>query len=167
MKVRKGIGRLTASRLNRVSTAGERATTRADVLDRVTSSYSAAPDRQPWFLAKITGHALITGFNNRWAYDWVQVGLLSTGAVSQPTDAWTSQGYGKAWNLCELVNDGADFEGPGWDLRNIDPLSTFALRPIRECVVQMWFHRDDDADQHPIFWAGNVVDGECPPEQEP
>ena len=167
MRFRNGTGRLNASVLNRVTAAGQRAANRADVTDRMTSSYSAAPERQRWFLAKITGHTAISGFTNRWEYDWEQVGLLSTGAVSPPTDAFISSTHGKAWNLCELVNDGADFEGPGWDLRNIDPLSTFALRPIRECVVMMWVHRDDDADARFIFFASNVVDGVCPVEESP
>jgi hypothetical protein len=167
MKFRRGTGRLNARALNRIASAGERGAVRADVLDRMASSYSAAPPTPPFFLAKITGSDLISGKNNRWEYEWEQVGLVSTGDVSPPDDAYDSDEYGLAWNLCELLNDGSGVEGPGWDLNNIDSGSTFALRPIAECVVQMWVHPDDSGEPRFVFWAANVVDGECPPEEEP
>lgn len=167
MKFRRGSGRLNARMLNRIAETGERGASRADVLDRVSSAYSAAPPQPRWFLARITGATAVSGANNRWEYDWEQVGLLSTVAVSPPDDALDSTDHGKAWNLCELLNDGSGVEGPGWDLDNIDGDSTFALKPIAECVVQMWAHPDDDGEPRWIFFAGNVVDGECPPEEEP
>jgi len=130
---------------------------------RIASTYSEAPDRLGWVLAKITSSTAITGASNRWEYDWEEVEPTAS-AFQTKTGGYTSTSKGKAWNLCESFNDGGTvgnkYEGPGWNV--YDAPAGFDLRAISgEPVVQLWFVRGSGGVRRWVFSLANVLDGTC------
>jgi hypothetical protein len=108
-------------------------------------------------LAEITDyHSLAEP--NRWEYSWQEVAVVNGGSV-ESTNNLDSTGEGRAYNLCELVNDGEQVEGPGWDLDNAP--GTFAIQPIQKCVVQLRKITMTNGNPRWVFFAANVLDGEC------
>lgn len=114
--------------------------------------------RRAFTLAKITGHALLTGQTNRWEYDWTEVEITSNG-IQDLSGGFTSAGQGKAFNLCELQNNGTAAEGPGWDLATAP--AGFSIKPITQAVVMLWAQTDTTNAQRWFFLLGNVLDGTC------
>ena len=169
MRFRRGMGnKLNAAKLTQVVRSSSRVMMHEHVVDRVVSEYETHPRKGQWFLARITGSTPVgTGTDNKWTYDFEQVDLnaSSPGATAR-TDGFNSTDHGKAWNLCELDNDNTALEGPGWDLDNIDPTTSFELKPIAACIVQMWHMRDSTGAYRAVFFAPNVIDGECEPPAE-
>jgi len=154
---RTGIGRLTGPMLTDISRAADQVRRESSQLHRVSSTYSEAPVRRGWIFAEITSATVIG--SNRWEYDWQEM-VPSTAGFSVRQNGWNSTDQGKAWNLCEQVNDNAAIEGPGWNLATAP--NGFQIKPIAECVVQLWMTRKDDGDLLWFFQLANVLDGECP-----
>jgi len=153
---RTGIGRLTGPMLTEMSKATDQVRRESSQLHRVSSTYSEAPVRRGWIFAEITGASVIG--SNRWEYDWQEM-VPGNAAFSVRQNGWNSANNGKAWNLCEAVNDAADKEGPGWNLATSP--TGLAIQPIDECVVQLWMARKDDGALLWFFQMANVLDGEC------
>ena len=154
---RTGIGRLTGPMLTDISKATDQVRLGSSQLHRVASTYNEASKRRRWIFAEITGATVIG--TNRWEYDWQEM-KADTSSFTVRTGGWTSANQGKAWNLCEAVNDGSGIEGPGWNLATA-PVG-FTIKPIAECVVQLWMSRKADGDLLWFFSLANVLDGECP-----
>ena len=159
MKVyRTGIGGMSGRELTTIARSARESRQDQHKLRRVASTYVEVGDRRPWVLARITGANAIGGQSNRWTYTWEEVELTTTG-YSTKTGGRTSTNETSALNLCELVNDGTDTEGPGWDLATAP--AGFDIQPIAQCCVQMWCHRDSTADIRWFFSMANVLDGSC------
>lgn len=163
-RFRTGIGRLTAPMLNGVVQAVAQAKQTGYQVHRVASTYTEAPERLGWVLAKITGNTAISGATNRWEYDWEEVEPTAS-AFQAKSGGYTSSTKGKAWNLCESFNDGGTagnkFEGPGWNV--YDAPAGFDLRAITgEPVVQLWLVRGSGGVRRYVFSLANVLDGACP-----
>ena len=140
-RFRTGIGRLTAPMLNGVVQAAAQAKQTGYQVHRVASTYTEAPERLGWVLAKITGNTAIAGATNRWEYDWEEVEPTAS-AFQVKSGGYTSSTKGKAWNLCESFND---------------------LRAITgEPVVQLWLVRGSGGVRRYVFSLANVLDGACP-----
>lgn len=157
---RKGFGRVPAHMLSRMSSAGNLASRETD-LRRVADRVTNASIGREWILAEITGSTALPGASNRWEYSWQEVALDE--ALALVNGYWDDGKSTKALNLCECVNDGAAVEGPGWDLATAP--ASFEIKPIAECVVQLWPHRLPDGTLRWVFFASNVLDGECPEEE--
>jgi hypothetical protein len=155
---RTGFGRLTAPQLTEIGAAGQFLRQHQEPLAKIADRFSEAAPPAAWILAEITGHTAIAGANGRWEYSFQQVYI--DGNLNLSNGLWTSTNTAKALNLCELVNDGALIEGPGWNV-NTAP-SGFEIKPIDECVVQLWPHRLTTGAFRWVFFASNVLDGECP-----
>lgn len=126
-------------------------------LSKVASTYSEAATRRHWIFAEITGATVLT--TNQWEYDWQQM-ERGASAWSVKSGGYTSSNQSKAINLCEGVNDGSASEGPGWSLTTAP--TGFTIKPIDECVVQMWMSRKTDGSLFWFFSLANVLDGSCP-----
>lgn len=156
---RTGFGRLTAPMLTQATAAGDLVAKHGDPIAKAAAEWSAAPAAKPWLFAKITSSTAISGTTNRWEYSWEEVSFSST--LGLVTRAYTSTNAGKAYNLCEFVNNGTGYEGPGWDLATSP--TGFSIQPIRECVVQLWpVELDGTGSARWVFFAANVLDGVCP-----
>lgn len=156
---RTGFGRLTAPMLTQATAAGDFVAKQGDPIAKAAAEWSAAPAAKPWLFAKITSSTAISGTTNRWEYSWEEVSFSST--LGLVTRAYTSTNAGKAYNLCEFVNNGTGYEGPGWDLATSP--TGFSIQPIRECVVQLWpVELDGTGSARWVFFAANVLDGVCP-----
>lgn len=154
---RTGFGRLTAPTLTQATAAG------AFVRRRASAVKDIAADRARWgapvdyLFAKITAATAIAGASNRWEYSWQEVAIDgSLALVDGELDHTLSS---KALNLCEMLNNGTGSEGPGWDLSTAP--TGFTIQPISDCVVQLWPMRRTDGELCWVFFAANVLDGEC------
>jgi hypothetical protein len=159
----RGLGRLGAKALTEISTTAERNSRLAHVLDRITSSYTTAQYRRPWMLAEITGNSPMSGASNRWEYEWREVEVTDAGSVQVKADGFDDDAADYAWNLCELINSGSGIEGPGWNLTTAP--ASFEIKPIDNCVVQLWSVRMSDGEERWVFQMANVLDGECEEEE--
>lgn len=155
---RTGFGRVTAPQLTAATSAGDFVQQNASALARVSERFSESAGFPPWIIAEITGYTTIANTTHRWEYAFEQVQI--DGNLNPTAGFWTSTNSGKALNLCELVNDGALYEGPGWNMATAP--SGFEIRPIQECVVQLFPFRLTDGTFRWVFFAANVLDGECP-----
>jgi len=154
----RGLGRLPAKLFEQAVAGGVAAHEMGEQLQEVSDSLTRAGRRQAYTLAEITGSTAIVGVSNRWAYDWTEVELTATG-VQARSGGFTSTTQGKAHNLCELVNNDSGLEGPGWNLATAP--AGFDIKPIDECVVQLWATIDSTGEQRWFFQMANVLDGAC------
>jgi hypothetical protein len=159
--IQRGIGRISAQSLQSTLDAAELVSDRAPAVSELADGLSRFSRFPAWLLARITAANEIEGVDNKWEYEWTEVRLNDSYGVAD--QLLTSEDYGEAVNICELENDGADTEGPGWDLNNAP--GTFNIRPIAG-IVQLWPYRDTTGAFRWVFWAGNVLDGECDEEEE-
>lgn len=159
--IRQGIGRITAQSLQSTLDAAELVADRAPAVAEVADGLSRFSRFPAWILAKITAANDIDGEDNRWEYEWTEVRI--TAANGTADQLLSSEDFGEAINICELENDGSDIEGPGWDLSTAP--GDFNIQPIAG-VVQLWPYRDTSGALRWVFWAGNVLDGECDEEDE-
>lgn len=155
---RTGFGRLTAPQLTEIGAAGQFLRQHQEPLGKVAERFSEAAPPSAWILAEITGYTAIAGATNRWEYSFEQVYL--DGNLNLTQGHWTSTNSVKALNLCEAANDGALIEGPGWNVATAP--TGFEIKPIAECVVQLWPHRLTTGAFRWVFFASNVLDGDCP-----
>lgn len=155
---RKGIGRLTAQQLTAAVAAGDRFGRAREPLTRAASRTTEFAGFRPFILGEITGHTAIAGTTSRWEYSFDEVTINAD--LSLSLGVYTHANTAKALNLCEFVNDGALLEGPGWNIATAP--SGFEIKPIAECVVQLWPHHTADGSFRWVFFASNVLDGECP-----
>lgn len=155
---RKGFGRLTAPTLTQMAAAGQFVRDHAEPLQKVANRFSEAAGFPPWIIAEITGYTTIASTTHRWEYSFQQVQIDEN--LNLATGFYTDANTAKALNLCEFVNDGSAYEGPGWNMTTAP--TGFEIRPIQECVVQLWPFRLTDGSFRWVFFAANVLDGECP-----
>jgi hypothetical protein len=155
---RSGFGRLTAPMLTDATAAGELVAKQGDALAKAAAEWTSNPQAPPYLLARLTGQTAIASTTNRWEYDWEEVSISSALALVART--YTSANAGKAYNLCEFLNNGSGYEGPGWDLATAP--SGFDIRPIRDAVVMLWPLDLDGGEARWIFQLANVLDGSCP-----
>jgi hypothetical protein len=101
---------------------------------------------------------------NRWEYEWREVTLTAGGGFEVTPDGRGNTTDGLAYNLCEMLNDGADVEGPGWDLANAP--GDFNIQPIRNCIVNVRKAKTSTGTDLWVFFAANVLDGQCPEPEE-
>jgi hypothetical protein len=164
-RFRRGFGRLSPAMLTQMATASERVMRSETAISAVTADHQMAPLRGETILAWITGNSDMDGENNRWEYEWQEIELTSTGIqVMEDGLKWDDADQRPAWNLCEMMNDGADIEGPGWFLGWAP--GDFNIRPIRDCCVFLHSLIDDEGEQRWVFQMANVLDGECSEEEE-
>ena len=153
---RQGTGGLTAPMLTSATSAGDFANIHRENLTKVSARFSESPAGAAYILAEITGYTAISGATSRWEYSFQEVYLDANLALAN--GLYTDTNTAKALNLCEYVNDGQLYEGPGW---NISTAPTgFEIRPIQECVVQLWPYQAPGVFRW-VFFAANVLDGEC------
>jgi hypothetical protein len=159
--IRQGIGRITAQSLQSTLDAADLVADRAPSVAELADGISRYPRFPAFILAEITAANDIDGEDNRWEYEWREIRLTDDNAAE--VRGLTSAGFGNAINVCEIKNDGLDVEGPGWDLATAP--GDFNIRPISG-IVQLWPYRDTSGALRWVFWAGNVLDGECDQEVE-
>ena len=124
---------------------------------------SAEGLKRPYFLAKITGSALISGENNRYEYTFTEVVLDSTDGFAARSNARTGT---KALNLCEMSNT-ANTVGAGIDVGGATYPAGFSMMPIGKAgddtlidvVVVMFAVRDATGALRSVFNLANAHDG--------
>lgn len=155
--LKRGVGRVSAAALNQTLQVGGFYVPRRNALSEISDRYSRHNKPYPYLLAKITGNTVLG--TNRWEYDWEQVRLNATG-VDTVTGGYNSTKFGKAVNLCEMVNDGSGIEGPGWNLATA-PVG-FTIKAIDQACVKLFPTTDTLSEFRWFFQLANVLDGECP-----
>lgn len=155
--LRRGVGRVSAAALNQTMQVGRFYADRSNALSELGDRYIDNSRAYSYLMVKITGNTVLS--TNRWQYDWEMVGLTTNG-VQTVTNGYNSTDFGKAVNLCEMVNDGAAIEGPGWNLATAP--NGFTIKPIDQAVVMLWPTSDSVSEFRWFFQLANVLDGECP-----
>jgi len=164
-RFRRGFGRLSPAMLTQMVTTSERVMRAETAINAVAADHQMAPLRGETILVQITGFSAISGEDNRWEYEWQEIELTDTGIqVMADGLKWDDADQRAAWNLCEMLNDGLDVEGPGWDLATAP--GDFNIQPIQQCCVFMHSLIDDQGDQRWVFQLANVLDGQCSEEEE-
>lgn len=159
---RSGFGRLTAPQLTAATAAGDFVREQQSALQRLGDRFSEAPPLNTWILAEITSYTAIGSTSYRWEYGFQQIWIDEN--LNVANGFYTHTNTAKALNMCEMVNDGALYEGPGWNMATAP--TGFEIRPIQKCVVQLWPFTLQNGAFRWVFFAANVLDGECP-EPEP
>ncbi len=109
-----------------------------------------------WFVAKITGAT--AGNPNQWSYSWTRQKLTTSGYTGWTDDEQT--GNANAYNLSEVMNDGAGLEGNGVDIDGADFPAGFELMPVPVGAF-VWMRAVKGALTEYWFQYENGIDGEC------
>lgn len=116
-----------------------------------------------FFLARITGSAVLGSEVNRWKYAWSEIRMDDDDSVVKTSGRSGTTTVDYALNLCEDANDGADIEAPGIDVGGASYPAGFDMVPIQGSpVVLMLAIRTLDGDVIKyVFCLGNDHDGDC------
>jgi len=152
--IKSGFGPMTTRGWNKISAkANER--TRTD-------STNSFLDRNPFFIAKITGTTVIIA-DRRWKYQWAEGTLGATNLfelVSGSSYTYTNTGD-YAYNTCEaLQQSSGQYYGPGVTAANIP--AGYLLQPIAVgTYVHMFVDRSANSNIIFTFSMANAIDGTC------